>query len=379
MTELVGGARTITAFHAMPAERERLQRATNAIADSVIETTRRGLAVQPLSQAVVSTVLIGIIVLATQFFVLSGALDVALLLTFLFALMRLMPMVHELNQQRGQWAILRAALTNVADLLRRDGKPYLADGSRALGPLREAIVFEDVTFAYDGENDVLHHVSLRVPVGQTTALVGASGAGKSTLVDLIPRFDDPTAGRVTIDGVDLRELTLASLRARVAVVSQSTYVFNDTARANIAYGRPDATDAEVREAARQANALAFLDALPEGLDTVLGDRGVRLSGGQRQRLAIARAVLRDPDLLILDEATSALDSVSEALVQESLDRLMRGRTVVAIAHRLATIRHADTVIVLEHGRVVESGTYDELVDRGGHLSAYHERQYAHAS
>jgi len=206
------------------------------------------------------------------------------------------------------------------------------------------------------------------------ALVGASGAGKSTLVDLIPRFLEPTAGSITIDGVDLRDFRLEALRALTGIVSQDTVLFNDTVRANVAFGRPAASMADLEAAARAANALAFIEALPQGWETNLGERGTRLSGGQRQRLAIARALLSDPPILILDEATSALDVESERLVQEAIDRLLAGRTVFVIAHRLATIRHADRILVLDSGRLVEQGTHEALLASGGPYARLHALQ-----
>jgi subfamily B ATP-binding cassette protein MsbA len=375
LTEFVGGIRTVVAFNRQEDERQRLHDAVREKAEAVIETTRRNQAVQPLSQAFVSTIMIIVVALAVQFFVFAGTLDMALLLAFLFALFRAMPVIHQLNSQRGNWAKNQAALENIAALLRRDDKPYLEDGPDEAPALREAITFEDVHFAYEPGEPVLEGVSVRIPRGQTTALVGATGAGKSTLADLIPRFYDPTAGRVCYDGVDVRTFTAQSLRARMAVVSQSTYVFNDTVHANIAYGDPDASFEQIVEVADQANALGFIEDMNDGFDTVLGERGVKLSGGQRQRVAIARALLRDPEILILDEATSALDSVTEKQVQDSLARLMRGRTVVAIAHRLSTIEDADQVVVLEEGRIVEQGGYRKLLERRGQLWEYHATQY----
>jgi subfamily B ATP-binding cassette protein MsbA len=375
LTEFVGGIRTVVAFNRQEDERQRLHDAVREKAEAVIETTRRNQAVQPLSQAFVSTIMIIVVALAVQFFVFAGTLDMALLLAFLFALFRAMPVIHQLNSQRGNWAKNQAALENIAALLRRDDKPYLEDGPDEAPALREAITFEDVHFAYEPGEPVLEGVSVRIPRGQTTALVGATGAGKSTLADLIPRFYDPTAGRVCYDGVDVRTFTAQSLRARMAVVSQNTYVFNDTVHANIAYGDPDASFEQIVEVADQANALGFIEDMNDGFDTVLGERGVKLSGGQRQRVAIARALLRDPEILILDEATSALDSVTEKQVQDSLARLMRGRTVVAIAHRLSTIEDADQVVVLEEGRIVEQGGYRKLLERRGQLWEYHATQY----
>jgi len=217
-------------------------------------------------------------------------------------------------------------------------------------------------------------VLLTIPRAQTVALVGSSGAGKSTLADLIPRFYDPVQGTIRFDGTDLRDYDVTSVRQRMAIVSQDTFIFNATVRDNIAYGSEGADDRAILEAARLANAVDFIQEMPEGLDTQLGDRGVRLSGGQRQRIAIARALLRNPEILILDEATSALDSVSERLIQASLEQLAVGRMVVAIAHRLSTIANADKVVVMEKGRIVEQGTYQELLVQRGRLWNYHQMQ-----
>ena len=375
LTELISGIRTIAAYHTEEFERRRLNRAINGLATAMIRNGWQRLKVGPLTQGVISTILIAIVLIATQYYVLPGHLDIALLLAFLFALLRMMPLINELNKQRGTWASLRGSLVNVADLLRRDNKPYLTDGAQAVDPLGEAIVFEDVSFAYDEEALVLADISLRIACGKTTAIVGASGAGKSTLVDLIPRFHDPTEGRITWDGIDLRDVQVSSLRDKIAVVSQSTFIFNDTVWANIAYGLDEYDKEQILHAARRANAIDFIEEMEDGFDTLLGDQGVRLSGGQRQRIAIARAILRDPDILILDEATSALDSVSERLVQSSLEALMKGRTVIAIAHRLSTIENADHVIVLEAGRLVEQGSYEKLLDNKGKLWEYHALQY----
>ena len=238
-------------------------------------------------------------------------------------------------------------------------------GAEALPRARGAIVFEDVSFAYGEGAPALAHVNLTAAPGETIALVGPSGGGKSTILNLIPRFYDVTAGRVTVDGTDVRAVTLASLRDQIALVTQEPFLFDDTIRANIAYARPDATDEEIDAAAQAAAAHDFIMALPDRYRTVVGEAGARLSGGQRQRIAIARAFLKDAPILLLDEATSALDTESEAQVQAALSRLMAGRTTILIAHRLSTVRGADRIYVIDRGEVVEQGDHGALIRAGG--------------
>ncbi len=242
---------------------------------------------------------------------------------------------------------------------------------RGKGELR----FEDVSFSY-GEEPVLQHISLEAARGEVVALVGPSGAGKSTLVGLVNRFYDPTQGRILVDGVDLRQIKLESLCQNIALVDQEAFLFNDSIRANIAYGRPEASETEVMEAARMAFADEFISELSDGYETMIGDRGFRLSGGQRQRLCIARAILRDAPILILDEATSALDTESETLVQRALSNLMENRTTLVIAHRLSTIMHADKIVVMEDGRIREVGRHDELLKSGGLYRKLYDMQFA---
>jgi subfamily B ATP-binding cassette protein MsbA len=232
-----------------------------------------------------------------------------------------------------------------------------------LPPLQDALNFEHVDFEYDSGTPVLRGIDLRVGAGEVVALVGPSGAGKSTLVDLVPRFHEPTRGRVTVDGVDLREFDLAALRRQIGVVSQEVILFHDTVASNIAFGAGSVDAARIEDAARTANAHDFIMAMTKGYDTVIGERGLQLSGGQRQRLAIARAVLKNPPFLILDEATSALDTESERMVQEAMERLMRGRTTLVIAHRLSTVTNANCIVVMQEGRIVERGTHAELLAR----------------
>ena len=253
-------------------------------------------------------------------------------------------------------------------------------GAKRLPRFANSIKFDGVCFSYEGDGDdsreILHSIDLEVKRGEVLAVVGSSGAGKSTLVHLIPRFFDVTAGRILIDGLDVRDLTLASLRAQVGIVTQETVLFNDTVRNNIAYGQPHVQQKEVEAAARAALAHDFILALPSGYDTVIGERGVRLSGGERQRLAIARALLKNAPILILDEATSALDSESEALVQSALHNLMTGRTVFVIAHRLSTVRRADRIVVIENGTIADIGAHEELMQKLGTYRRLYELQFA---
>jgi subfamily B ATP-binding cassette protein MsbA len=246
----------------------------------------------------------------------------------------------------------------------------------ALPPVREEIVFDNVDFRYSADGDpVLQGIDLRVPAGTMVAIVGSSGAGKTTLVDLLPRFYDPQGGAIRIDGVDIRDVTLASLRSRIAIVGQHTVLFNDTVRNNIAYGMPDAPMEKVMQAARRANAHGFIERMEQGYETGVGEQGLSLSGGERQRLAIARAILKDAPVLILDEATSALDTESERVVQEALDTLMKGRTTFVIAHRLSTVRNADVIVVIEGGRIVEKGRHDELLSRESRYRGFYLKQF----
>lgn len=298
--------------------------------------------------------------------VLRGTATAGSFFSFMAALMMLYDPLKRAGTLGNSVQQALAAAERVFGVMDQAADPCESGGSRPLElPVKE-VAFDDVRFAYDpAKGEILKGVSLTARRGQVVAFVGLSGTGKSTVLKLIPRFYNPTAGAIRMNGVDLRELTVGSLREAIAVVTQDTFLFNDTIRNNIRLGRPDATDAEVAAAAGAAHAREFIEALPQGYDTVVGERGDLLSGGQKQRLAIARALLKDAPILILDEATSALDSASEREVQAALETLMAGRTTFVIAHRLSTIRHADQILVMAEGRVVERGTHDELLARGG--------------
>jgi ATP-binding cassette subfamily B protein len=277
------------------------------------------------------------------------------------------------------WTLAQAALAaseRIFELL--DEVPTITDrpGARELPPVAGRLTFEKVTFGYAPGQPVLHDVDFEAAPGQTVALVGATGAGKTTVAQLLQRNYDVTAGRVLVDGVDVRDVTQASLRRQLGVVPQDAFLFAGSLRENIAFGRPGASDEEVEQAARAVGAHDFISALPEGYATVLGERGGRLSAGQRQLVALARAALVDPRILILDEATARVDTRTERIIQAGLDQLLSGRTSLVIAHRLATIRHADLVLVLEDGRVVERGTHAELLAAGGAYAELYRRQFA---
>lgn len=374
-SELINGIRTVQAFATQDFERQRYYKASDNIVNTATVAAKQLSLVKPLAEGIATTILVGMIVVGLAVLVANDILEVASLLTFMFVLFRLVPALQELNQSTAQISSLQGSIHTIQELLRTDNKPYLQNGSVYFQGLKKSIDLVSVDFGYDLESPILRNITLSIQRGETIALVGASGAGKSTLADLIPRFYDPTKGKILFDGIDLREFDINSVRRRIAIVSQDTFIFNATIRANIAYGLENVDDETVLNAAKAANALDFIHDLPEGLDTVLGDRGVRLSGGQRQRIAIARALLRDPEILILDEATSALDSVSERLIQASIEQISVGRTVIAIAHRLSTISRADKIIVLEEGQLVEQGTYQALVAQRGKLWKYHQMQY----
>lgn len=375
--ELISAMRTIQTSATQNFERVRFYKVSERVKQVLFRLNKSVDLIRPLAEAISTTILICVIVSAFFAFVSSGQLQTASLLTFMFILFRMMPLVEQVNGLRVEIGSYGGSLARLRSVLSTEDKIYLKDGELEFTNLKNSIDFFAVDFSYNStDKPVLHDINLSIKQGKTTALVGSSGAGKTTLADLVPRLYDPTNGIIFIDGIDLKELKISSLRRKMAIVSQNTFIFNASVRYNIAYGLDNININEelLIDAARQANALDFILDMPQGFDTVLGDRGVRLSGGQCQRIAIARALLRKPDILILDEATSALDSVTERLIQESLDRLSKGCTVIAIAHRLSTIANADKVVVLEQGRIVEQGTYQELIERKGALWKYHQMQ-----
>jgi subfamily B ATP-binding cassette protein MsbA len=375
--ESVSGIRLVKSFGGEQYEEERFRDGSGRYARGMVRVTRLSVLAQPITETVGTAIAVAILWVGARM-VDSGALTGSVLITFLILVMRMLQPLKQLSQVPTTAQQSLAAAERIFEVIDSPTEASLDRGGITSATFERALEFERVSFAYADE-PVLTDVSLVAPKGQVIALVGASGAGKSTLVDLIPRFYEPTAGRILLDGVDTREIALPALRALIGIVSQDTVLFNDTVRNNLAYGAAAKyTDAQIEAAARAANAHRFIAELPDGYDTILGERGTRLSGGQRQRLSIARALLVDPPILILDEATSALDTESERLVQEAIDRLLEGRTVFVIAHRLSTIAHADQILVMDRGRVVEHGTHGALLARRGHYHRLHALQFADA-
>jgi len=373
--EVVSGVRLVKSYRAEPREEARFTEKNNAFARGYVRVGRLALLSGPVTETLGTFTAVIILWYGAQLVLDEGTLTGAELLVFLVQVMRLLQPLKQLSQTPASAQQSLASAERVFEILDVTAETVADKGTRTQVSFERDLTFDRVGFQYEGGAAALSDVSFTARKGEVIALVGASGAGKSTLVDLLPRFLDPTSGAITLDGVDLRDIRLEALRSLTGIVSQDTVLFNDTVRANVAFGRPDATPAQLESAARAANALAFIEALPDGWDTNLGERGTRLSGGQRQRLAIARALLSDPPILILDEATSALDVESERLVQEAIDRLLEGRTVFVIAHRLATIQHADRILVLDGGRLVEEGTHEALRVRGGAYARLHAMQF----
>ena len=369
VSEMVASVRLVRAYVAEAFEVERFQRLADRYRKRVLRAQGASTLTSPVSE-----IFAGVVIVLIIWWGMKLALRPELFIAFVALALRLMSPVKAVVQYPAIMAGAVAAADRCFEVLDVPADEGDRPGETA-ARFGDRIEYRGVTFSYDGEAPVLRDVELEVRRGHIVAIVGPSGAGKTTLVDLLPRFYEPTGGQILMDGVPITRFTRRSLRALMGIVSQETVLLNDTVHANIAYGRSDFTLEQVRAAARAANADEFIAQLPQGYDMLLGERGTRLSGGQRQRIAIARALLRDPPLLILDEATSALDTESERLVQEAIDRLMAHRTVLVIAHRLATVRHANLIVVLADGRLVERGTHDALFAAGGLYRRLYDMQF----
>ncbi len=376
LQEALSGHQVVKAFGAEEFEAGRFRGAAGKLRKANLRYVAQQAVASPLIEFLGALTIVGLLTYARDQ-IKAGAMTAGEFSSFVIALLMLYEPVKRLTGIHNIFEQAIGASQKVFELLERNEEIHEKPGAKKLEKFAQAVVFENVSFHYPGhrENTVLKGVNLEVRAGEVVALVGPSGAGKTTLVNLAPRFFDVTSGAVRIDGVDVRDLALASLRDKIGIVAQDTFLFNDTAAANIGYGLPGAGRERIREAARNALADEFIEKLPQGYDTILGERGVKLSGGQRQRISIARALLRNAPILILDEATSHLDTESELLVQRALGNLMAGRTVIVIAHRLSTIRRADQIIVLESGRIVETGRHEDLVTQGGIYQRLHELQF----
>lgn len=364
----LGGIATIKSFTNEDLEIARMSKESDAYKEANRDAILLSAAFVPLIRMVIVAGFIAIMVFGGQM-ALDGVLNIGLYSVMVFMTQRLLWPLTRLGETFDLYQRAMASTRRILDLL--DVKPQIVDGAERLPveKVQGAIQFNDVRFGYKDGGEVIHGLSMDIPAGNTIAIVGATGAGKSTVVKLLLRLYDVTAGSVTLDGHELRSLNLKDLRGSMGLVSQDVFLFHGTVRENILYGNPDATDEQVQEAAKIAEAHDFIMKLPQGYDTVVGERGQKLSGGQRQRISIARAVLKNPPVLILDEATSAVDNETEAAIQRSLDKLAVGRTTIVIAHRLSTVRNAHQIFVLSEGEVYENGTHDELVAKNGIYNA----------
>jgi subfamily B ATP-binding cassette protein MsbA len=378
LQETISGVKVVKAFGMEEFENKKFQAQTWRYFKSLLKITRIRNLASPITEFL--SVVAGVVIIwygGMQVLEL-GTMRASEFLTFLIAIFQIMPPVKELTSVNNRIQESTSAAKRVFEIL--DIEPDIKEAPNAieLKEFKDEIVFENVWFSYNGTKNgdfILKGINLKVKKGEILAIVGPSGAGKSTLVDLIPRFYDPTEGRILIDGIDLRVIKIKSLRDKIGIVTQETILFNDTIRNNIAYGLEDCPIDKIIEAAKAANAHDFIMQLPNGYDTVIGERGMKLSGGQRQRISIARALLKNPPILILDEATSNLDAESEILVQEAIERLMQNRTVFVIAHRLSTIRNADRIIVIDNGRIVQEGKHEELIHQDGLYKKLYEMQF----
>jgi subfamily B ATP-binding cassette protein MsbA len=375
--ETITGNRIVKAFSMETWEFARFRRAAQRLFRANLRSVAAASISSPLMD-IIGSIALALLLLLGREQVVHGAMKPETFVAFIIAVFKLYDPVRKFALFYNNFQQALGASSEIFKFMDVQDEVQEKRGAVVLLPFSKNIAFQNVSFSYQTEEttrEVLHDIALEVKAGEILALVGSSGAGKSTLVSLLPRFFDVTSGGITVDGHDIRDVTLASLRSQIGVVTQETVLFNDTLRNNIAYGQPSVSQADVESAARAALAHDFIMELPAGYDTMIGEKGVRLSGGERQRIAIARALLKNAPILVLDEATSALDSESEALVQSALHNLMTGRTVIVIAHRLSTVRRADRIVVLENGTIAEIGRHEELMEKAGIYRKLYDLQF----
>lgn len=377
LQETISGVKIVKAFGMEQFENKRFMLETKSYFNLVLKIVRTRNFSSPITE--ILSVIIGVVIIyyGGILVLVDGTLNASEFLGFLFAIFQMMPPIKELGSVNNRIQEASAAADRVFEII--DIEPRIKNKSNALtlNNFKDEIVFSNISFKYeDSDVKVLDNLSFRVKRGEIIALVGPSGGGKSTLADLIPRFYDPTDGQILIDGNNIKDITIESLRSKMGIVTQETFLFNTNIAENIAYGLTNYPMEKIIEAAKTANAHNFINEMPEGYNTMIGERGVKLSGGQRQRLTIARALLKNPEIMIFDEATSALDNESEILVQEAIERLMLNRTTIVIAHRLSTIRNATNILVLDRGRIIQQGTHDTLVtEEKGLYKKLYEMQF----
>jgi subfamily B ATP-binding cassette protein MsbA len=377
LQETVSGIHIVQAFSMEEKENERFRKENRSLFRTLMKWAKRDVLISPLTE-LVSVLAIAVIAWYGCTQVIKGAITWPIFAGFILALGMMAQPMKRLSKVNAEIQQGLAAAERIFRVLDTEPTVKESEDAKELLEIKESVEFKGVDFSYEKE-EILKDINFEAKVGEIIALVGPTGVGKTTLVNLIPRFYDPTKGRISIDGEVIKNVTLKSLRGQIGIVTQETFLFNDTIRNNIAYGKPEASEEEITKAAKAANAHDFIMATEKEYNTIIGERGVKLSGGQRQRLSIARSILKNPPILILDEATSALDSESERLVQEALDKLMKGRTTFVIAHRLSTVRNADKIIVLEKGRIVQYGTHEKLLTQGGLYKRLYEIQFRDAN
>ena len=372
--ETIYGISIVKSFLAEKYQKEKFKAFNNRYYKMMIKSVKRITIISPLGEFV-GMLCTGVVLWYGGKEVVEGRLSAGAFIAFLAALLSLLKPLKRLSRLYGINLQAMAAITRVFDILDRETTVKNSSGATEIADFKDSIEFKDINFSYDKDRVILNGINVKLFKGQVLAMVGMSGAGKTTFVSLLPRFYDPEKGVILIDGKDIKDFTIESLRGHIGIVSQETILFNDTVRNNIAFGKPNAKIETIMDAGRAANAHNFIMKMPKGYETIVGDRGIKLSGGEKQRIAIARALFKDPPILILDEATSQLDTESEKLVQEAINRLMTNRTVFVIAHRLSTVEHADRIVVFEGGKIIETGTHSELLQKAGVYKHLHELQF----